>query len=53
VRYDAQRKGTVVDVIVGREFRQLATFTEVSQSLVELGEPELPVGACAGPAPGP
>ena len=52
VRYDAQRKGTVVDVIVGREFRQLATFTEVSQSLVELGEPELPVGACAGPAPG-
>lgn len=50
VQYDAGRKGTVVDVVVGEDFRQLATYTEVSQALIELGEPELPPGACVGPA---
>jgi hypothetical protein len=50
VQYDAERKGAVVDVIVGTGFRELATFTEVSQSLMELGEPKLPPGACRGPA---
>ena len=50
VHYDARRKGAVVDVVVGEGFQQLATFTEVSQSLVELGEPKLPPGACRGPA---
>jgi len=49
-QYDAKRKGAVVDIVVGSNFQQLATTTEVNQSLVELGEPELPVGACAAPA---
>ncbi|UQU68645.1 LytR C-terminal domain-containing protein [Couchioplanes caeruleus] len=48
-QYDPRRKGPVVDVVVGAGFRQLATFTEVSQSLVALGEPELPPGACPAP----
>ncbi|GAA3343458.1 hypothetical protein GCM10020358_42790 [Amorphoplanes nipponensis] len=50
VQYDAKRKGTVVDVVVGSGFQQLATTTEVNQSLVELGEPEVPLGACVAPA---
>ena len=49
VQYDAKRKGAVVDIVVGSNFQQLATTTEVNQSLVELGEPELPVGACVAP----
>jgi hypothetical protein len=50
VQYDAKRKGAVVDVVVGSNFQQLATTTEVNQSLVELGEPEVPLGACVAPA---
>ncbi|MGW4944269.1 LytR C-terminal domain-containing protein [Actinoplanes sp. NPDC004185] len=48
-QYDPKRKGAVVDVVVGKGFQQLATTTEVNQSLVELGEPELPPGACVAP----
>ena len=47
--YDAKRKGDVVDVVIGRQYKQLATTTEVNQSLVELGEPDVPPGACAKP----
>ena len=39
-----------MDIVIGAEFQQLATSTEVNQSLVELGEPEVPPGACAAPA---
>jgi len=49
-QYDPKRKGAVVDVVIGTQYQQLATTTEVNQSLVELGEPELPPGACAAPA---
>ncbi len=45
--YDPKRTNDVVDVVIGRQFQQLATTTEVNQSLVELGQPTLPVGACA------
>jgi hypothetical protein len=38
-----------VDIVIGAQFQQLATSTEVNQSLVELGEPEVPPGACAAP----
>jgi hypothetical protein len=48
-QYDAKRATDVVDVIIGTRFRQLATTTEVNQSIVELGEPEVPPGACAAP----
>lgn len=47
--YDPKRKGDVVDVIVGSQYKQLATTTEVNQSLVELGEPDVPPGACVKP----
>ena len=47
--YDPKRKGAVVDVIIGSQFQQLGTPTEVNQSLVELGEPDVPPGACAEP----
>ncbi|MBB2942374.1 hypothetical protein FB565_002087 [Actinoplanes lutulentus] len=47
--YDAKRKGAVIDVVVGDQFQQLATTTEVNQSLVEIGEPTLPPGSCAKP----
>jgi hypothetical protein len=47
--YSAKRKGMVIDVVIGSQFRQLATATEVNQSLVEVGEPTLPPGACIKP----
>jgi len=47
--YDPKRKGVVVDVVIGSQYQSLATSTEVNQSLVELGEPELPPGACLAP----
>ena len=48
-QYNPKRTSDVVDIIIGSEYQQLATSTEVNQSLVELGEPELPPGACAAP----
>ena len=48
-QYNPKRKGAVVDVVIGSEFQQLATTTEVNQSLVELGAPDVPPGACAAP----
>ena len=49
LEYNAKRKGIVIDIVIGNGFRQLATTTEVNQSLVEVGEPTLPPGACAKP----
>ncbi len=48
--YNAKRKDDIVEIVVGADYAQLATSTEVNQSLVELGEPEVPPGACAAPA---
>jgi hypothetical protein len=51
-QYDPKRTSDVVNVVIGTEFQQLATLTEVNQSLVEIGQPKLPPGACkAPPAP--
>jgi hypothetical protein len=50
MEYNAKRKGATIDIVIGSQFRQLATTTEVNQSLVEVGEPTLPPGACAKPA---
>jgi LytR cell envelope-related transcriptional attenuator len=44
--YNPRRTNDIVDVVIGTGFKQLATTTEVNQSLVELGEPEVPAGAC-------
>ncbi|GLY04703.1 MULTISPECIES: LytR C-terminal domain-containing protein [Actinoplanes] len=48
--YDAKREGQTIDIVVGDQFQQLATTTEVNQSLVEIGEPTLPPGTCLKPA---
>jgi hypothetical protein len=48
--YNAKRTDDIVEIVVGSAFQQLATSTEVNQSLVELGEPQLPPGACVAPA---
>lgn len=45
--YDPKREDDVVDVVLGDQFQQLATPTEVNQSLVDLGSPTLPPGTCA------
>lgn len=42
-----ERTGDVVDVVIGQRFRQLATETEVRQSIAALGNPEAPPGTCA------
>ncbi len=47
--FDPTRRDDIVDVIVGTRFQQLATQTEVNQSLVELGGPSPPPGTCAAP----
>jgi hypothetical protein len=49
MEYDAKHKGTTIDIVIGRQFRQLATSTEVNQSLAAVGEPTVPPGACAKP----
>ena len=51
-QYDPERTDDIVDVIIGKDFKQLATSTEVNQSLVELtaaGEPKLPAQSCPAP----
>ena len=45
-KYDAKRKGAVVDLTVGSGFQKLGTSTEVNQAISILGEPELPPRAC-------
>jgi hypothetical protein len=49
-QYDKARKDDVVDVMIGADFKQLGTTTEVNQSLAALGNPVLPEGACAADA---
>ncbi|MCX4473732.1 LytR C-terminal domain-containing protein [Micromonospora sp. NBC_01655] len=48
--YDAKRKDDTVDVVLGSSFAQLATTTEVNQSLGDLGAPVAPPGSCPMPA---
>jgi hypothetical protein len=45
--FNPARSTDVIDVVVGGRYRQLATFTEVNQSLAQLGEPTAPPGTCA------
>ncbi|WFE64634.1 MULTISPECIES: LytR C-terminal domain-containing protein [Micromonospora] len=48
--YDAKRQDDTVDVVLGDGFQQLATTTEVNQSLGDLGAPVAPEGSCPMPA---
>ncbi|MFC5923132.1 LytR C-terminal domain-containing protein [Micromonospora vulcania] len=47
--YDAKRTDDTVDVVLGSSFQQLATTTEVNQSLGDLGAPEAPPESCPAP----
>ena len=53
MNFDIKREDAVVDVTVGGQFQQLATTTEVNQSIAALGNPELPEGTCEADDPGP
>jgi hypothetical protein len=45
--YSAAHTSDVIDVVIGTDYRQLATKTEVNQALALLDGPVLPPGACA------
>ncbi|SCL33101.1 LytR cell envelope-related transcriptional attenuator [Micromonospora pallida] len=47
--YDAKREDDIVDVVIGNSFQQLATTTEVNQSLGDLGSPQAPENSCPAP----
>lgn len=44
--YDPERADATVDIILGSAFQQLATTTEVNQSLGDLGAPVAPPDTC-------
>ncbi|MDM4718079.1 LytR C-terminal domain-containing protein [Micromonospora sp. WMMA1363] len=44
--YNPERADDTVDVVLGGSFQQLATTTEVNQSLGDLGSPVAPPGSC-------
>ena len=44
--FQIDRKGAEVDVTLGNKFQQLATSTEVNQSIAANGTPELEPGTC-------
>jgi hypothetical protein len=50
MKWDIKRKGAEVDVVIGEKFQQLATTTEVNQSIAALGNPQLPDGTCEADA---
>ncbi|MEU7944460.1 LytR C-terminal domain-containing protein [Micromonospora taraxaci] len=47
--YDPKRTDDTVDVVLGSGFQQLATTTEVNQSLGDIGAPRAPKGSCPSP----
>src|SRR5258705_6890398 len=46
MHFDIKRKGSEVNVVIGENFQQLATTTEVNQSIAALGNPLPPAGTC-------
>ncbi|MCW6006284.1 LytR C-terminal domain-containing protein [Micromonospora sp. CPCC 205371] len=44
--YDPDKKGAVVDLIVGKDFVELARLTDKNIALADLGQPEAPAGTC-------
>ncbi|WP_206025182.1 LytR C-terminal domain-containing protein [Micromonospora zingiberis] len=49
LEYKADRPDDIVDVVLGNNFQQLATTTEVNQSIGDLGAPVAPPGSCPMP----
>lgn len=48
--FDIEREDDTVDVVIGDQFRQLATPTEVRLSIAALGNPVPPAGTCGNTA---
>jgi hypothetical protein len=46
LQFEIERTSPEVDVIIGKAFQQLATTTEVNQSIAAIGNPPLPKGTC-------
>ena len=46
MQFNIKRTGAEVDVILGNQFQQLATTTEVNQSIAIIGRPPLEPGTC-------
>jgi hypothetical protein len=46
MNFDRERTGAEVDVTLGAKFQQLATSTEVNQSISQMGRPQLYPGTC-------
>ena len=46
MNFDLARPGAEVDVLLGNKFQQLATSTEVNQSIAAKGSPQLEPGTC-------
>jgi hypothetical protein len=48
LEFDIKRTDDVVDVVLGQSYKQLASFTEVRQSLAQAGPAKLEKGTCEG-----
>jgi len=46
MKFNIKSKSNVVDVVVGKGFRQLGATTEVNQAIAALGTPNAPPGTC-------
>lgn len=46
MHFDIKRTSTVIDVVLGKGFRQLGAKTEVNQAIAALGTPDPPAGTC-------
>ena len=46
LEFDVKRTDDTVDVVLGQGYKQLASFTEMRQSLVQAGPADLPPGTC-------
>ncbi len=47
MKFDIKRTDETVDVVIGGNFKQLATPTEMRQAIAILGHPKLPAGTCS------
>jgi hypothetical protein len=47
MHFNLKRTNNVVDVVLGKDFRQLGARTEVNQAIAALGRPAAPPGTCA------
>jgi hypothetical protein len=45
--FDIEREDDVVDVIIGGNYKELATHTEFNQAIGALGRPTAPAGTCS------